>query len=394
MIEIFILIALFVLLVVITVVGHVLWLMGAEVVKWVFKTEMRDEEFVRGSILSTPPPPPRPPAPFSPPPLRADDLTVFERQLARFYEDGKVSDQIYETLMARIRAERAPATTDKTDVVKEVVVPSVPFVSPVEVEVRPEPVKKPFVPPPPPPPPPRPPRRPFSEVLNSFMEESNIRWGEIIGGLLIIGCSTALVVSLWAQISAIPVLKFLIFTTVTAVLFGVGLYTEHRWKLPTTSRGILTIATLLVPLNFLAIAAVSAGNTPGTLVIGSELVAPAIFLCLVYFAGRVITPGCAHILSAGVLGSSVGQLLVRHFRSEESGPMLLVFLGAFPVTFYLVTVGLSLRVVLSDREIDESETTTVFTVLGAMSFAALLPFGLLLYKGGRSEERRVGDGGG
>ena len=132
------------------------------------------------------------------------------------------------------------------------------------------------------------------------MEESNIRWGEIVGGLLIIGCSTALVVSLWAQISQIPVFRFLIFTTVTAVLFGIGLYTEHRWKLPTTSRGILTIATLLVPLNFLAIAAVSASNTQGALVIISELAAPAIFLCLVYFAGRVITPGCAHVLSAGV----------------------------------------------------------------------------------------------
>ena len=42
------------------------------------------------------------------------------------------------------------------------------------------------------PPPPRPPRKSFSEMLNAFMEESNIRWGEIIGGLLIIGCSTAL----------------------------------------------------------------------------------------------------------------------------------------------------------------------------------------------------------
>jgi hypothetical protein len=88
-------------------------------------------------------------------------------------------------------------------------------------------------------PPPRSPRRPFSEVLNAFMEESNIRWGEIVGGLLIVGCSTALVVSLWSEISQIPVLKFLIFTTVTAALFGIGLYTEHRWKLPTTSRGIL-----------------------------------------------------------------------------------------------------------------------------------------------------------
>jgi hypothetical protein len=214
------------------------------------------------------------------------------------------------------------------------------------------------------------------------MEESNIRWGEIIGGLLIIGCSTALVVSLWAQISQIPVLKFLIFTTVTAILFGIGLYTEHRWKLPTTSRGILTIATLLVPLNFLAIAAVSASNTSGALVIGSELVAPAIFLILVYFAGRVITPGCAHILSAGVLGSSIGQLLVRHFADSSTSPALLILLAAFPVTCYVVTVALALRLVLADREIDASETTTVFTILGTMSFAALLPFGLLLYKAG------------
>jgi hypothetical protein len=130
------------------------------------------------------------------------------------------------------------------------------------------------------------------------------------------------------------------------VLFGIGLYTQYRWKLRTTSRGILTIATLLVPLNFLAIAAVSAGNTSGPIVIASELAAPAIFLCLVYFAGRVITPGCAHILSAGVLGSSVGQLLVRHFASLDAAPWLLIFLGGFPVACYVTTVGLALRVVL------------------------------------------------
>src|SRR6266496_2436664 len=229
----------------------------------------------------------------------------------------------------------------------------------------------------------RAPRKPFSEVLAAFMEQSNIRWGEIIGGLLIIGCSTALVVSLWAQISRIPVLKFLIFTTVTAALFGVGFYTEHRWKLPTTSRGILTIATLLVPLNFLAIAAVSGSTIPaGTLVIGSELIAPAVFLCLVYFAGRVITPGCAHLLSAGVLGSSVGQLLVRHFAASDIAPSRLILLGAFPLMCYVLTVGLALRAHLTDCEIDESETTTVFTMLGTMSFAALLPFALLLYKTG------------
>src|SRR6185369_6599272 len=40
------------------------------------------------------------------------------------------------------------------------------------------------------------------------------------------------------------------------------------------------------------------------------------------------------------------------------------------------------RVVLHDRQIDDTETTTVFTALGTMSFAALLPFALLLYKSG------------
>ena len=229
----------------------------------------------------------------------------------------------------------------------------------------------------------KPPRRPFAEVLAAFMEQSNIRWGEIVGGILIVGCSTALVISLWAQISSIPVLKFLIFTTVTAALFGVGFYTEHRWKLPTTSRGILTIAVLLVPLNFLAIAAVS-GTTapPGALVISSELIAPALFLCLVYFAGRVITSSWPQLLAAGVLTSSVGQLLIRHFGAPDNSPALLFALGAFPVLCYVATAAWMLRRALADSEIDEGEANEIFVTLGAITFAVSLPFGLLLYRSG------------
>jgi hypothetical protein len=408
---------LFIGLVVVTVAGHLMWVAVREVIRSFFPSTAKAETSRRYS--------------FDPPDRQLRDLEVTENQIVRFYSEGKLNDEIYEHLMGQIRAERASLVTPKavpaapapqfarivqietpaappreapTSVVTvpieetapppvesftsivtaatsasedEVVSEPVPsFVYEDDGEPEPEFAQHEHVTPPPPP------GRPFSEVLNSFMEESNIRWGEIIGGLLIIGCSTALVVSLWAQISQIPVLKFLIFTTVTAILFGIGLYTEHRWKLPTTSRGILTIATLLVPLNFLAIAAVSASNTSGTLVIGSELLAPAIFLCLVYFAGRIITPGCAHVLAAGVLGSSIGQLLVRHLATTDYSPLLLIFLGAFPVLIYVVTVGLALRVVLHDRQIDASETTTVFTIIGAMSFAALLPFGLLLYKSG------------
>jgi hypothetical protein len=381
---------LLILLAIMTVVGHVIWVVIAAIIRWMFDLGAT-KDTPTSRVIYTPPP-------ANPHAERLKDLAATERQIVRFYTEGKIIDEIYEKLLARIREEREyltyrhqprpeptpqprpePRPAPQIFQAEPVTPPSPRYEPPPRQETPPRHEAPPRREPPPPPPPPR---RPFSEVLNSFMEESNIRWGEIVGGLLIIGCSTALVVSLWAQISQIPVFRFLIFTTVTAVLFGIGLYTEHRWKLPTTSRGILTIATLLVPLNFLAIAAVSASNTSGPLVIFSELAAPAIFLCLVYFAGRVITPGCAHILSAGVLGSSIGQLLVRHFASSESAPALLVFLGAFPVVCYVVTVGLSLRIILSDHEVDESETTTVFTVLGAMSFAALLPFGLLLYKAG------------
>jgi hypothetical protein len=354
------------------------------------------------------------------------DLAATERQLERFHRASAIDDAEYERLREKIQAEKARlgrrepkvpgvstakageaaptqprsvTTSIPDEAVSPIAPPSVVVVAPaakdvaivIESEtaaVRISEQTAPFVQirssqQPPESSPPSPPHKPFAEVLAAFMEQSNIRWGEIIGGLLIIGCSTALVVSLWAQISRIPVLKFLIFTTVTAALFGVGLYTEHRWKLPTTSRGILTIATLLVPLNFLAIAAVS-GSTipPGALVIGSELVAPALFLCLVYFAGRVLTAKWPHLLAAGVLGSSVGQLLIRHFASPDDSPILMLMLGGFPVICYVAAGGWMLRIALEDDEIDEGETTAIFTTLGAITFAAVLPFGLLLYKSG------------
>ncbi len=339
------------------------------------------------------------PQPESGPILQSDwldDLTTTERVLARLFTDGKLQTGVFEAIKRVLTTERVRVTQPKpSDDPIDVKIPPKPVVVSHQTVVTsrpalPEPSIVPWVEPvpqqvvavPATPTKPKASRRSFTEVLNSFMEESNIRWGEIVGGLLIIGCSTALVVSLWSQISEIPVLKFLIFTTVTAVLFGIGMYTEHRWKLPTTSRGILTIATLLVPLNFLAIAAVSSSAASGVLILGSELLAPAIFLCLVYFAGRIITPGFAHVLSAGILGSSIGQILVRHVASTEASPEILVFLGAFPVVCYVVAIGFVLQRMLLGQEIDETETTTLFTVLGTMSFAALLPFGLLLYKAG------------
>ena len=98
------------------------------------------------------------------------------------------------------------------------------------------------------------PRRSFAEWIGVFMEERNILWGELIGGTLIIGCSIALVISLWQHLAEIQFFPFLLFAAITGALFGAGFYTLHRWKLESTSRGLLLIASLLVPLTFAVLA--------------------------------------------------------------------------------------------------------------------------------------------
>ena len=85
-------------------------------------------------------------------------------------------------------------------------------------------------------------------MLAGFMEERNIRWGELIGGLLIVGPAIALVISFWDQLAANPYLQLSTFVATCSAVFGVGLYAHHRWKLRSTSLGLLIIAMLLVPL--------------------------------------------------------------------------------------------------------------------------------------------------
>src|SRR5262245_46440932 len=95
------------------------------------------------------------------------------------------------------------------------------------------------------------------------MHERNILWGELAGGLLIVGCSIALVLSLWRTLEELPYFTFLLFATITAAVFGAGQYTLHHWKLTATSRGLLVIGLLLTPLNLLLLADPGTGGLPG-----------------------------------------------------------------------------------------------------------------------------------
>ncbi|HEV7999326.1 MAG TPA: hypothetical protein VGP63_05565, partial [Planctomycetaceae bacterium] len=57
--------------------------------------------------------------------------------------------------------------------------------------------------------------------LQAFMEEKNIRWGELVSGLLIVGSSVGLVISLWATLKeTIPYFPVAVFLTATCAMHG------------------------------------------------------------------------------------------------------------------------------------------------------------------------------
>jgi hypothetical protein len=227
------------------------------------------------------------------------------------------------------------------------------------------------------------PRRPLSEVLTVFMEESSIRWGELLGGLLIIGCSLALVINQWSEIAERPLLKFGVFMGLTAGLFGLGFYSAHKWKLPTTSRGVLLTATLLVPLNFLAVTAFGRTTAASLGIVIAESITWLVFAGLVWLASRVVAPAAQLWLTSGTLGSSLALLLAKHFAPAGLYWRSWLLLGVLPVLTYGATVGAAVWEARRRTPAEVERTAYgLFTVIGVSAFATLLPLGLLQLRAG------------
>jgi hypothetical protein len=230
------------------------------------------------------------------------------------------------------------------------------------------------------------PRRTLTEWLSAFMEERNILWGELIGGLLMVGCSIALVISLWQKLEQIEYFPFLVVAAMTAALFGMGQYTLHRWKLPSTSRGLLVIATLLVPLNFTVLAGLSQGTDGGYLEIATKIVAVAGFAWLVHRAGRVLLPvddadaprhrrWSSLLLPLAVVATPISQLsVVRFMTAQEVGPWF-VALAAWPVAFHALGVGGFLA--RQSRRRPSANCDALLGFLGLAAFALVLSLGFI-----------------
>ena len=357
--------------------------------------------------------------------LELQDLQAVERQLQRFRKRGALKDDEIEGFRKRLQAYRrsvlSPAKAAEqptlvkpieepapkpapvaTPIKPPVVPPQAPKPAPV---VTPKPVAEPkptvaasptwspqaakvavpaTAPRPAPYVPPAPPRRSWGEMLADLMEERNIRWGELIGGLLIVCSSIALVVSLWETFKQIPYFPFFIFVTVSSAIFGVGLYAHRRWRLESTSRGLLVIATLLVPLNFIAIAGLSKQQWNTTTLI-SELVSLGIFAWLVSMAAGVLAPRSRWLAALAVVGNS-GAILVAARLIDSSSP-LWAFLGIGVLPTVLCGIAVAGQILGSRRgdasttkklRLDASGAASLYTLLGTTAFSMFVALGFLV----------------
>ena len=232
---------------------------------------------------------------------------------------------------------------------------------------------------------PAPPRPKLSDMLQGFLEESNIRWGEILAGFFIVVSSIGLVISLQSTLERIPYFPALLFTGFTVAFHGAGLYTLKRWNLHAISRVILVISLLLVPLTAAAAVLMSRrgaeeGATPPVLFWVVLAVGTVALSWVAYTASRELAGVSKWRLTIAVIGCSLAQVLVHRLHLAGIDVWRLILLGSLPLGCFLVASVGQLLLARRWRSISWSRAQPTFVVLGASLFAFGVAMAMLLIK--------------
>ncbi len=187
-------------------------------------------------------------------------------------------------------------------------------------------------------------RKAVGEMLQEFLNEKNIHWGELLSGVLIVGSAVGLIFSLrWQLSQIIPMFSAVIFFLATAAIHFAGFYTLGRWKLPSTSRGLLLIGSLLIPITFLATALLADHGGSASILepgfIALMIVGGGACGALVYYGARQLLPSQPITWTVGIMGSSLALGIINRSVADSTHPMQLSLFGC------LALIGLAYVVV-------------------------------------------------
>lgn len=225
----------------------------------------------------------------------------------------------------------------------------------------------------------------WQELLKSFMEERNIRWGELASGMLIVGSAIGLVLSLRRELSnTIPYFPALLFMLFSLAIHGAGAYTLRRWKLRSTSRGLLLIALLIVPLNFLA-AVLLAAAPDGRRTLADPLVWLAAGVGLAGFgwmswsSSRLLFRRGVWLPVIAAMGTGISVLVTNRgldwFSPEKH------FLLALPLAGMAASLFLILDRVVCRRRLTERTLNRTWLLAGVTLFSLLTGLALFVLRG-------------
>ena len=232
------------------------------------------------------------------------------------------------------------------------------------------------------------PRRALADLLQAFMEERNIRWGELVSGMLIVISAVGLVISLWSTLSeTIPYFPALLFMLMTAAIHGAGLYTLRQWRLLMTSQGLLVISMLLVPLNFLAAIALSEADGAqrpfgDPWYVTAVAVGLLSYGAITFSAARTLLGRWWRPMFVAVMGASSAQLVLARTVAHDMTTWSYNGLALLPLAPFLTGMLGYLHTTRNSFRLTRRRATHAFQLLSFAIFSLILALALLVWKSG------------
>lgn len=237
------------------------------------------------------------------------------------------------------------------------------------------------------------PRRSFAELMSGFMQERNMRWGELTSGILIVLSAVGLVVSLRDELrDTIPYFSSLLFLLITAAIHGAGIYTLKKWKLRNTSRGTLVIGLLLIPLNFVAACVLSGGGEERR-ALNDPWLWTAItigligFTTMTWWSSKCLLRRGQWPMVVAIIGCGMGTLLLnRVVENSQSAFSYLVYAIPLAVSFVIGTCLIDANQ-WSRQRWSERAIHRLYLFLGVATFAVVASLAIAIV---RAESKLLG----